>query len=106
MRFVGRRKVGEFVLSQLEFNGLYRILDMMRFCCADDRSGYSGLMQDPGEGNLSIRDASFLCDLGHMFDYLEIIFFIVETVSELVGFRADRFAFVFWSPIPSQESTS
>jgi hypothetical protein len=77
MRSVGSRKVGEFVLSQLEFKGLRRILDMMRFCCTDDWGCYSRLMKDPGESHLGIRDTSFLCYLRHMIDYLEIVFFIV-----------------------------
>ena len=94
MRFIGRREIIEFVLGEFEFSGLDRILNMMRFCCADNRSAYPGLMKDPGQGNLGIWDTSFFCDLGHMVDDLEIAFFIVKTVSEFVGFRADRLAFI------------
>jgi hypothetical protein len=80
MGLVGRREVGEFVVGELEFSGLYCIIDMMRFCCADDRRGYAGLMKDPGQGNLGIGDAALLRDFGHMLDDLEIVLFIVKTV--------------------------
>src|ERR1700722_983924 len=103
MGFVGGGEVSEFLVSQFEFGGLDRVFDMVSFGGSDDRRGYSGLMKDPGERNLGIRDAPFLCGLSDMLDNLEIVFLVVKPVSKFVGFRADGFALISRSPIAGEE---
>ena len=95
VRLVGSREVAEFFLSQLELGGLDRILNMMGFGGADNRRGNPRLMKDPGQGNLGVGDTPFPGNLGHMIDDLEIVFFVVKTVSKLVGFRPNRLSFIF-----------
>jgi hypothetical protein len=82
-------------LSQLELSGLNRILDVMGFGGTDDGRGDPRLMKNPSQGNLSVGDTSFLGNLGHMIDDLEIVFFVVKTVCKLVGFSPNRLSFIF-----------
>ena len=95
MGFVGGGEGSELVLRQFELGGLDRVLDVMRFGGADDWSGDSWLMEEPGERNLGVWEASFFRYLGYTFNDLEIVFFVVQTVSEFIRLRADRFAFIF-----------
>ena len=103
MWLVGRGQGSEFVRRQFEFRSLNCILNVMGFGGADDWSGDAGLVENPGETNLGVGDTSFFGDLDHPFHNLEIVFFIVQTMSKFVGFRADRFALIGRSPISGEE---
>ena len=106
MWLVGRGEGSEFVRRQFKFCSLDCILNVMGFGGADDWSGDSGLVENPGERNLGVCDASFFGDLDHSFHNLEIVLFVVQTMSKFVGFRADRFAFVLCSAISGEKPTS
>ena len=95
MWLVGCGQGSEFVRRQFEFRSLDCILNVMGFGGADDWSGDFGLVENPGERNLGVWEASFFRYLGYTFNDLEIVFFVVQTVSEFIRLRADRFAFIF-----------
>jgi hypothetical protein len=53
MRPVALLQENAFCLAQFNLQRVKRLLQVVRLACADDRGGYAGLAEQPGQSNLS-----------------------------------------------------
>ena len=91
----GVRHVGilqrDLISGQLDVHRGQRIVEMVELSRADDRRGDHRLCQQPGERDLSARDATGVGNHGHPIDHLAVRLFgfSEQPGDRLIGFGAD-----------------
>ena len=68
VRHVGILQSGDLISGQLDVHRGQRIVEMVELSRADDRRGDHRLCQQPGERDLSARDATGFGNHGHPID--------------------------------------
>src|SRR5215470_7766418 len=90
MRYVRCFQFGYLLIRELEVYSGNCILEMVRLGCANDRSSDSGLVQQPGQGDLGWGHSAPSGQLFYTIDYAVICLASVEFVGIVVSFGAQR----------------
>src|SRR5690348_285031 len=93
--------------AKLDIDRVENLLQMMRFCGADNRRRHAGCSQDPGAGNLGGRHSMlFRYFLSYRRD-LEIVVMEIHILLHLIGLRTPGWTFsTFAFPVALKKATS